>query len=240
MRSLPSILILVSIASLPITGEVPPPKNPFLFQPRFYWASGAITSQGTGFFIRTGNGNTVAITSAHFINFNGPALRSVEWLSLVEGKPQATLTQLWGSPGNAGVLKPLDLRSDFLVFFVPTKVPEDFKISLDARPSIPSGERIWLPNKNASLPGYTLISGHVSESTATFITVELDVAVQLQSQSGTPIISQDTGKVIGTVSLGGQENGHTVLTLAPASALLQLVTSQKPLLPVQSAIGRNP
>ena len=240
MRSLPSIFILASIASLPIVGEVSPPKNAFLFQPCFYWANGAITAQGTGFFIRTGNGKTVAITSAHFINFNGPALRSAEWLSLVEGKPQATLTQLWGSPGNAGVLKPLDLRPDFLVFFVPTKVPEDFMISLDTRTSIPSGELIWLPNKKTTLPGYTLISGHVLASTTTFITIELDVAVPLQSQSGTPIISQDTGKVIGTVSLGDQEHGHTVLTIAPASALLQLVASQKPLLPVHSAIGKTP
>ena len=50
-----------------------------------------------------------------------------------------------------------------------------------------------------------MVTGTVVEADVKYVTVILDQPITLLSQSGSPIISQATGRVIGTLSRGGQD-----------------------------------
>src|SRR6516164_10413107 len=49
-----------------------PPGKEILFQPMLVWEGSEPTYQGTGFFVKAPNGKIAAVTSAHFIERDGP------------------------------------------------------------------------------------------------------------------------------------------------------------------------
>jgi len=73
----------------------------------------------------------------------------------------------------------------------------------------------------AEAPKDELIAGHVTASDPTATIVELDRAVELMGHSGSPIISQATRQVIGTLSRGGDVDGKSTLILAPSHAIFR-------------------
>jgi hypothetical protein len=205
----------------------------------FIWRTGAPTHQGTGFFATAPDGRVAAITSSHFLDRHGPALLEARWLDIRTQAPVATFKLSWGPPGTGSTDTPtLDLRRDYLLLPVQDRVPGDLVLELDPRAQPEVKERIWFPNKDKTAPlGYRLVTGTVVAADVKYVSVILDQPVPLVSQSGSPIISQATGRVIGTLSRGGQERGQTLLILAPASALLEALTkSDFP--PLRQVIGR--
>src|SRR5262245_58094633 len=92
--------------------DITPPDKPILFQPLFEYAGREPMAQGTGFFVRAAGGRVAAVTSAHFLDFDGTALRRAHWLHIASGDLVATFTKSWGTPGRAGTMSPPDLRSD--------------------------------------------------------------------------------------------------------------------------------
>jgi hypothetical protein len=93
-------------------------------------------------------------------------------------------------------------------------------LDLDDRPGPKVGERVWFPDKQPGEPGgVRLIEGTVVQVETRFIRVQLDNAIQPQSQSGSPVISQANGKVLGLWGGFSQEKGKTYLFLNPAPEL---------------------
>ena len=214
------------------------PATRILFQPRLSFANGTETLQGTGFFTIGPTGQTLAITSAHYLNFKGPALAKMEWLDIVSNETIATMTTSWGPPGNAGTTLPLDLRNDYLIMPVTDTVQTESVLELDDR-TVDATERIWLPNKSRSAIGFTLVEGTVEEAGDGYITVILDQSIELTSQSGSPVISQSTGKVIGLVSRRGPaRTSRTALLLAPVSSIRQTIGTKQQLMPLRKVIGK--
>ncbi len=234
------ILLLISL-QIHISGAAfSPPEQPILFQPLFMWRTGSPTHQGTGFFAKAPDGRVAAVTSAHFLDRTGPALLEVRWLDLSTQAPVAAFKLSWGPPGNGGTDNPTyDLRSDFLLLPVQDRVPADQVLELDPRPQPEVPERVWFPNKDKTAPlGYQVVAGTVVAANIKYTTVILDQPIALVSQSGSPIISQVTGRVIGTLSRGGRERGRTVLLLAPASALLEALARYQDFTPLRHVIGK--
>jgi iron-sulfur cluster assembly accessory protein len=217
-----------------------PPQGTVVFQPMFVWADGTTTLQGTGFFAAAPGGRVAAVTSAHLINKDGPRLLEARWINVRSGDTAATFSSSWGTPGDGGRTEPQpDLRLDYLLFPA-TKAPDRAAVlEFDPRPKPTVGERIHFPNKDESAdPGHKWVEGAVSEADEKFVTVLLDQKIHLQSQSGSPVISQATGKVIGTLSRARQDRERTVLTLAPAGGMVTALASQPTNLPLRDVIGR--
>ena len=152
----------------------------------------------------------------------------------------ATFKLSWGPPGNGGTDTPtLDLRRDYLLMPVQDRLPDEQVLELDPRAKPEVQERIWFPNKDKAAPsGYRVVTGTVVEADVKYITVILDQPITLVSQSGSPIISQATGRVIGTLSRGGRERGKTELFLTPATALLEALAKYRDFPKLRDVVGR--
>ncbi len=112
-------------------------------------------------------------------------------------------------------------------------------LELDDRAQIKARERVWLPNKDESALGYTNVGGVVDEAQEGYIAIILDRPLRLVSQSGSPVISQVTGKVIGLVSRGGTlDDGKTALVLTPVSEIRRVITQKQDVLPLQEVVGK--
>ncbi len=191
-----------------------------VLQPQFCWADGSCTYPGTASFVRGPKGKVIALTSAHFLNFSGPQLSHVNFLSVNTKKPVATSTRCWGQPGQEGCYQPVDLRSDYLLLVVEGKIPSQKVLQLSGRSGCAEGEKVWFPNKNPLSPhGHDRIEGTVAEAQNTFLKVILDREIDLNARSGTPVLSEKTGKVIGILTGGETRGNRSVLYLAPASSI---------------------
>lgn len=215
------------------------PAGPLVYQPVFTWADGEQTAQGTGFFAYAPSDEVVAITSAHFIDFSGPALLEAHWLDNVRFTPVCKFTNSFGQPGRP----PLgdDLRGDYLVLdAVRLSVSQDRPIlQLDPRPAPDVGERVWLPNKDETvLLGHRPMAGTVVEASEQYAVILFDEHFRLQSQSGSPLVSQQTGQVIGTLSRGGELRGQAFIYTAPARPILDAISNaaERPLL--RTVVGK--
>jgi hypothetical protein len=203
----------------------PGPDKQLLAQPQLEFADGKVTQQGTAFFVNAPGGGTAAVTASHYLNQNGPALLRVWLLSVTAAEPTALAdsTLCWGSPGGQGVRGSNEV-TDLCVdrFLMPVTVDGRLVhvLDLDDRPSPTLFESVWFPDKQPDQPGgVRLIEGRVIQSQARFILVQLHSAIAPQSQSGSPVISQVNGKVLGL--LGGTSGGAqaTMLYLNPAQEL---------------------
>jgi iron-sulfur cluster assembly accessory protein len=207
----------------------------------FVWADGTTTLQGTGFFAAAPGGRVAAVTSSHFINKDGPRLLEARWLNVRSGNTAATFSSSWGIPGDGGRTEPQpDLRSDYLIFPAAKAPDRAALLEFDPRPKPAVGERVHFPNKDESAdPGHKWVEGAVAEADEKFVTVLLDQKIHLQSQSGSPVISQSTGRVIGTLSRARHERDRTLLTLAPAGGMVAALAIQPRNLPLRDVVGRS-
>lgn len=212
------------------------PYKKIILQPQFKWSDHTCTQQGTGSFIRTPDGKVVGLTSAHFINFSGSQLLEVNWLDIRTKEVIATSVKSWGLPGREGSYNPLDLRPDYLITLIEDAIDTQNVLEIDDRNIIEEGERIWFPNKNALVPlGYDLLEGKVSVVADTHLLVILDNTTDLQARSGSPIISQKTGKVIGIIA-GGDKTG-SCLFLTPASSIYKALVEARTYPLLKNVIG---
>jgi hypothetical protein len=219
--------------------EASPPAGGLICQPTFHFEGGDSTQQGTGFFAAAADGEVLGVTSAHFIDFEGAKMVSAAWHSVEDNAVIASFTHSYGPPGNAGDELTGDMREDYLIFSGGDVATAHNVLALDERAQPEVGEPIWFPNKNASADwGHQIISGKVTETEAKFSLVTLDKYITLRSQSGSPIISQRTGKVIGTLSRGGMDRGRTVLILCPSKGILDMIAKTPGKQVLADAIGK--
>jgi hypothetical protein len=100
-------------------------------------------------------------------------------------------------------------------------------------------ERVMLPNKSdRETQGYEMREGRVVERDVGYLGVEFDTLFPLQSQSGSPLISKATGRVVGTLSRGGERLGKTVILVAPSSGILAAIRAGDQRFPLQTVVGK--
>jgi hypothetical protein len=198
-----------------------PPTGPLVYQPMLTWQKGEPTYQGTGFLARTPSGEVVGVTSAHFIEFSASnRLVKAEWLSMQDFQAEASFDHLIGPVGRSIAYAPrtdfYDASEDYLIFSGQDVPSTLVALELDTRKQLENSEPVWLPNKQSGEVGYDLVAGYVVYADRDCIYAVFSPAFELQSQSGSPVISQRTGKVIGLLCSGGNENGRTQIYLTPA------------------------
>jgi hypothetical protein len=215
------------------------PRGGLICQPNFHFADGQKTQQGTGFFVAAADGEVLGVTSAHFMDFDGAALSSAGFALIGLPDVLAAFSHSYGPPGNAGNEVTGDLRPDFLLFAGEDVGTSHTVLELDPRSKPEIGEKVWFPNKDSGQDwGHRMLTGKVEEAEAEYSLVRLDNYITLTSQSGSPVISQRTGKVIGTFSRGGRDRGRTVLLLCPSRGILDMIERKPEKIPLAQAIGR--
>ena len=226
---------------------VPVPPNPIeipsgvlVYQPQFLWADNSETLQGTGFLVATADRQVVGVSSSHFLDLEGPRLFSASWCDVRDDRPIVRFTHSLGRPGHAGQVEgTIDLRSDYIILVPDQPVTGRPVLELDPRPMPELSERVVLPNKADREPqGYEWREGRVVERDVGYFGVEFETLFPLQSQSGSPLISKATGRVVGTLSRGGERLGRTVILVAPASGILAAIRAGDQRFPLQDVIGK--
>lgn len=228
-------------AALPVpSNPMEIPNGVLVYQPQFLWADNSETMQGTGFLVATPDRQVVGVSSAHFLDFEGPRLLSANWCDVRDDRPIVRFTQSLGRPGHAGQDEgSIDLRSDYIILAPDQPVTGRPVLELDPRPMPELNERVVLPNKSDREPqGYEWREGRVVERDAGYFGVDFETSFPLQSQSGSPLISKATGRVVGTLSRGGERLGRTVILVAPASGILAAIRAGDQRFPLQDVVGK--
>lgn len=228
-------------------GTSAPPKTwdrPIVCQPHLIKADESETHQGTGFFVRAPNGKLAAVSASHFLDFDGSPVVEAEWLSCPKMEVLAKFRTSWGLPGRK--TPGLDHTTDFWIMPVAeedaAKVSAAYEIlEFDPRGLPEVGEPVWLPNKSdVAALGHTVFEGQVRSVFDTDIAVILDGDIGLQSQSGSPIISRRTHKVVGTLYGGNASaDGKTALTVAPITKMQAVLNDTKQFPELRTVIGRT-
>lgn len=217
-----------------------PPTNRIIFQPHFTWADGRESQQGTGFIARFPDGKVLGVTSAHFLDFDGPPLVEARWLDVVRDREVVKYAKSHGKPGREGTYDPVDMRSDYLLVIPGTVPPTESILPMDERNEPAVGERVWLPDKNPKFSaGYHVVEGVVTDVAYEYVEVVMYEPVKPQSQSGSPFISQLTGRVIGTWA-GGRRKGETIhIYLTPARAIVNAEARANRDYPLAEVVGKH-
>jgi hypothetical protein len=82
----------------------------------------------------------------------------------------------------------------------------------------------------------------VDEGTSAYLLCHLTKPYDLMGLSGSPLVSQRSGKVIGTLSRGAKEASQTVILAAPGAAILAAIAKAEEaddLHPLPRVIGRQ-
>ncbi|HTP09245.1 MAG TPA: hypothetical protein VMP08_13410 [Anaerolineae bacterium] len=174
---------------------------------------------GRGFFFRLSSGQVAAVTTAHSVSFSTqPPLENIALARGEWSNPVSEFNTLRGDPGNARTGE--DMTVDYVLLSVPLGRPIDPELILDPDPrGLPQpGERVTL---------YSLINdqahtfqGAVLSAEPTAVWVVMDDAFDPSGLSGSPFVSQHTGKVIGMAIATTKRGGKVLLGLHPINSLV--------------------
>lgn len=175
---------------------------------------------GRGFLIRLSNGQVVGVTTAHSLSFGAqPPLRNVALALHEQTQPVIQFDTLQGEPGNARTGE--DMTVDYVLLNVPTGAVLDPALILDPDPrGLPqAGERVVLysmMNDQARR-----FNGAVLSADPTAVWIVMDEDFEPSGLSGSPFISQHTGRVIGMAIATTRRSGKVLLGLHPIGSLVE-------------------
>jgi hypothetical protein len=215
------------------------PSGKLLFQPQLLWSNSDTTLQGTGYIIEH-RGKFFGVTSIHFLDFDAGGLRAATWLDVYSEMPLATFRASLGRPARTTISQPKHVADDFLLLPL-TAVPEQSTaLQLEQVERYSAGTRLWFPNKSRDVEsGYEWIDATVLEDLGYLIKAKLRDPIVIQSQSGSPLLNADTGKVVGMVQGGEEENGKVTLTLCPARSLVKFLSRPQQTTALLTSIRRR-
>ena len=236
---LPAVALCVGLATAAGAEVILRPGGRILFQPQLLWSDSMSTLQGTGYVIQHA-GKFFAVTSLHFMDFDAGGLRSATWLDVVNQTPLATLRASLGRPVRAAFTQPRHVADDFLLLPLSAEPEGTRALVLEQVERYSPGERLWFPNKTRESEfGHEWIDATVIEDAGHLIKVRLRDPVTLESQSGSPLLNAATGKVVGMVHSGTEEEGKVILTLCPARSIAKYLARRHTLSPLMTSISRR-
>ncbi|SKB03534.1 hypothetical protein SAMN02745166_03835 [Prosthecobacter debontii] len=230
MRNLLLITLLVASTHVLCANEKPTGK--FLFQPMLIWATSEVTHQGTGYLLKHEN-HAYGVTSIHFLDFDAGGLFEAIWLDVHSSKPIAGFRTSAGKPKTTSIQKFEDIQNDFLIMPL-EKIPDGcVGIEIEKVAHYSKGHKLWFPNKaEEESIGYTWVEAEIVEDKGHMMTARLLSEVKLQGRSGSPFFSQETGKAIGML-MGGDENE---IYLCPTRGIVDSLESNPTPIPLMESI----
>jgi hypothetical protein len=175
---------------------------------------------GRGFLFRLSNGQVVGATTAHSLSFSSkPGLRHIALARGEWSDPVIEFDTLRGEPGSARTGE--DMTVDYVLLNAPNDALIDPALILSPDPrGLPEpGERVVLYSLVADQP--LILSGAVLSAEPRAIWVVMDAAFDPSGLSGSPFLSQHTGKVIGMAIATTKRGDKVLLGLHPIDSLVE-------------------
>jgi hypothetical protein len=182
-------------------GQLPP--GPVAVEEWKQYAGGDYEIAGSGFFLRLSDGTIIGVTSAHSVgDIADPAntLEHVAFKLAGDDHYLAVFEALHGPPGIPREGAEFNLTVDYLLLQVPA--PDTIEPSLilepDSRGAPQPGERVSLFSGLGGEGGPRReLGGTVQSVEATSVWVLMDDVFDAGGMSGSPLLSQHTGQVVG-------------------------------------------
>ena len=218
----------------PTLGPIPPPPTilaPTGIPPETAvglqeWAQMAGEEYGplaSGFLFSTPSGRVVAVTTAHSITIGDPDY-PVERIALgVAGQSDFIVeaTRLHGLPGKSFLFFG-DLTTDYVLLKVDTEVEPSYVLSPDPRGLAERGEAVLLySGQGNGVGGRRILHGVAFEVRRTGVWVMMDEAFDPNGMSGSPIISETTGKLVGMAIASSLSGGRLFIGMHPVASLVE-------------------
>lgn len=223
LPSLPPVIPAAPVLTVP-RGELPTASVGLVEWTRY--STGDYHPVGRGFLLRGPEGQVVGVTTAHSMSFSSQP--PLEKIALAQGEwshPVIEFDTLHGQPGEARTSE--DMSIDYVLLAVPSDHAIDPALILDpdSRGSPQSGERVAL---------YSLISDQARVFQGTVLSVDpqavwvvMDEAFDPSGLSGSPFLSQHTGKVVGMAIATTRRGSKVLLGLHPIDSLLKKVEAAR-------------
>ncbi len=178
---------------------------------------------GRGFILALPDNSRVGITTAHSVSFGllqHIALAQHEYTDRV-----IDFDRLRGQPGvpRSGE----DMSVDYVLLAVPAAQPLDSALVLEPDPrGLPQpGERVSMYTVLNDQP--RILEGAVLSVSPTAVWVVMDDVIEPSGLSGSPFISQYTGRVVGMTIATSRQGGKVLLGLHPIGSLVEKALAAK-------------
>ncbi len=216
--NLQTVILLLPIAGIavePTRGPIPPP--PAITAPRgelptghaglSEWAQdagGAMHPVGCGFLLRLDGGEVIGVATAHSTaDVNGDTRQSLERIAFHLPQGSDTLIEFdtfYGPPGQT--FTGYRFSQDYKLLKVTQPITGSFVLTPDPRGMPQPGERVMLfsglgDGVSASGGNPRTLAGTVTTIGPDAIWVRMDEAFDPAGMSGSPLLSQHTGQVVG-------------------------------------------
>ncbi len=189
-------------------------------------AGGPMRAVGCGFLLQVEGGPIIGVTTAHSLGLLGDPPGHFQRVAFsVAGQldPVVTFDRLYGSPGVPRHDE--NLAADYVLLKLPDPAPAiDARLVLapDGRGAPQPGERVVLFSGLGDGQGNPrLLQGAVLSADATGVWVVMDGAFDAGGMSGSPLISEHTGRVVGMAMAVRYRRGHTLMGFHPIGSLVQ-------------------
>lgn len=189
------------------------------------WAQdtgGAIHPVGCGFLLRLENGEVIGVATAHSTaDLSGYTRRSLERIALhLPGQREALIEfdTFYGPPGQ--VFTGYRFSMDYKLLQATQPILNSLALRPDPRGAPQPGERVTLFSglgDGASNP--RLLAGTVTTVDPDAIWVQMDDAFDPSGMSGSPLLSQHTGKVVG-MAVSASFNAPVMLGFHPIGSIV--------------------
>ena len=217
-------LLLTLAGALALHGRPAASEDlPAVARPRLAGGDPA-SGSGTVFFLpATGGAGAVAVGAAHSFDLFALSRSDVQ-LELRLGKTDrvvATSSRYYVPPGRSFSEPGASVRDDYVVFALDA-APRGVRI-LEADPGkrAPPGTRVRILGVPATIAqDEDDLYGSVSDVTPERIDVILDVPADLRGWGGAPVLSYESGRVLGLLEAAWPDDGKLRLGVAPIGAVL--------------------
>jgi len=217
----------------------PTPLPPTILAPRGELPTGLVGLQGWaryrgqadsqvvhGFLIRLSDGEIVGVTTAHGFLL-GDTGHPLEQIVLgVAGQIDFvvefdTLRGRPGQPRTGG-----DMTVDYMLLQADQPIDSSFVLTPDPRGAPQPGERVSLfSGSGDGHGGQRILEGAVQSVSETAVWVLMDKSFNPDRMSGSPLVSQYTGQVVGMAIAVNPRGGRLLLGAHPIGSIVQLAES---------------
>jgi hypothetical protein len=172
---------------------------------------------GSGFLLELPNGDVIGVTAAHSTGNASPD--HIVFARAGETQPVATFENDYAPRGQART--GADMTIDYALFQLHDGVDPSVVLRPDPRGGPQAGERVLLySGLGDGSGGQRMLAGTVESVDARGAWVRMDDVFNPALMSGSPMISQHTGRVVGMVIAMSLNNGGISIAIHPIGSIL--------------------
>jgi hypothetical protein len=198
------------------------PADPVGLQEWAHYRGQGYQRVGCGFLLSLGGQRVVGVTTAHSVTL-GEATHRLETIALrVSGQTSflGDFDTLWGQPGRPFTME--DMTVDYLLLKTEQPLDSSLVLEPDPRGGPQPGERLSLFHGLGDQRGdHGVLEGTVHSATDIAVWVLMDHWFNPSQMSGSPFVSQHTGKVVGMAVAASPRRNGLLLAVHPIGSLIQ-------------------